>query len=137
MGRVRALRGTERRPSLSLELAIVAAGAAAAKTLDGTVVLDVGEHIAITDYFVITSGRNDRQVRAILDEVGAAVRAAGGPPPRQVEGLSDLRWVLIDFGSFVVHVFHAEARDFYGLERLWADAPRVELEPALAGPSSR
>jgi ribosome-associated protein len=129
--------GTERRPSLSRELAIVAADAAAAKTLEDTVVLDVAAHIAITDYFVVTSGRNDRQVRAILDQVGAAVRAAGGPRPRQVEGLTDLRWVLMDYGSFVVHVFHAEAREFYGLERLWADAPRVEHEAALAGPGGR
>ncbi len=118
---------------MSLELAIVAANAAADKTLDETLLLDVGGQIAITDYFVITSVRNDRQVRAVLDEVGARVRAAGGPPPRQVEGLADLRWVLMDYGSFVVHVFHAEAREFYGLERLWADAPRVEHEPALAG----
>jgi ribosome-associated protein len=117
---------------LSLELAIVAANAAADKTLDDTLVLDVGGQIAITDYFVITSARNDRQVRAVLDEVAARVRDAGGAPPRQVEGLADLRWVLMDYGSFVVHVFHAEAREFYGLERLWADAPRVEHEPALA-----
>lgn len=118
---------------MSLELAIVAANAASDKTLDETLVLDVGGQIAITDYFVITGARNDRQVRAVLDEVSARVRAAGGPPPRQVEGLADLRWVLIDYGSFIVHVFHAEAREFYGLERLWADAPRVDCEPALAG----
>ena len=122
---------------MSLELAIVAAHAAAEKTLDETVLLDVGEHIAITDYFVVTSGRNDRQVRAILDEVGAQVRAAGGSPPRQVEGRGDLRWVLMDYGSFVVHVFQTEAREFYGLERLWADSPRVEYEPALAGSPAR
>jgi ribosome-associated protein len=118
---------------LSLELAIVAANAAADKTDDETLLLDVGGQIAITDYFVITSARNDRQVRAVLDAVGEQVRAAGGAPPRQVEGLGDLRWVLMDYGSFVVHVFHAEAREFYGLERLWADAARVDLEPALAG----
>jgi ribosome-associated protein len=71
---------------------------------------------------VITSGTNPRQVRTIADEVEEQVKRAGGPAPLRIEGLDDARWVLIDFGDFVVHVLLTEARDFYQLERLWADS---------------
>lgn len=116
---------------------LAAARAASEKALDETVVLDVGAHIAITDYFIVTGGHNDRQVRSIVDEIGRAVRAAGGGPPRQVEGLAAAEWVLVDYGDFVVHVFGPEARSFYGLERLWADSARVPFEDArlLAEPA--
>jgi ribosome-associated protein len=102
----------------------VAARAASSKTTAGTVILDVGPMLAITDAFVITSGASPRQVRAVADEVELRVRAAGGPAPRRIEGLDDARWVLMDFGDFVVHVFADEAREFYDLERLWGDAER-------------
>jgi ribosome-associated protein len=118
---------------LTLELVTVAARAAAAKTLDSTVVLDVSDLLVITDHFVISSGRNDRQVRAVVDEITRQVRDAGGGSVRQVEGLDDATWVLLDYGDFVVHVFGTEARAFYALERLWADAPRTEFTAALAG----
>ena len=104
----------------------VAAGAASSKTADPTVVLDVGELLGITDHFVITSGSNVRQVRTIAEEIEQRVKEQGGGPPRYVEGLDDARWVLLDYGQFVVHVFLDEARRYYDLERLWADAPRVE-----------
>lgn len=123
---------------MTLEYAIVAANAAASKTMEETVLLDVGPVIAITDYFVITSGRNDRQVRAIVDEVTEKVRSAGGGSVRQVEGLAAGTWVLLDFGDFVVHVFDAEAREYYALERLWSDATQVDfssgatIEPAAS-----
>jgi ribosome-associated protein len=113
---------------MTTDLVTVAAGAASAKTLHPTVVLEVGGLIAITDYFVISSGRNDRQVRAIAEEVERQVKSSGGAPPRAVEGLDDARWILIDFGDFVVHVFDEEAREFYDLERLWSDAPRLDWE---------
>jgi ribosome-associated protein len=103
----------------------VAAEAAAAKTAAETVVLEVGGLLPLTDHFVVTSGRNDRQVRAIVDEVERRVREAGGGRPRGVEGIGDARWVLLDYGDFVVHVFDEEARAFYALERLWGDVPRV------------
>lgn len=99
--------------------------------------LDVGELIAITEHFVITSGRNDRQVRAIVDEVGRQLRAAGSGPARQVEGLSDGKWVLLDYGDFVVHVFDSESRQFYALERLWADAKQVAVEDEMASGAVR
>lgn len=118
---------------MSLPLAITAARAASAKTLEETVVLDVGELIALTDHFVITGGRNDRQVRAVVDEVQRQVKAAGGRLLRS-EGLDAGHWVLLDYGDFVVHVLDAEARDYYGLERLWADSPRVAWEDASDAP---
>ncbi len=115
---------------MSLDLALAAARAATAKTLEETVVLDVGPLIAITDYFVVTGGRNDRQVRAVVDEVQHAMRRAGGRLLRR-EGHDDARWVLLDYGDVVVHVLHAEARAYYGLERLWADAGRVAFDHDL------
>ncbi|MCU1490499.1 MAG: iojap-like protein [Acidimicrobiaceae bacterium] len=132
--RLTRLRTGELRP-LSSELALVAAQAAAAKTLEPTVVLDVGDLIGITDHFVISGGRNDRQVRAVVDEVQRALREAGGKLLRR-EGLDDNRWVLLDFGDLIVHVFDAEAREFYDLERLWADAPRLNLEDVLEAPAA-
>jgi ribosome-associated protein len=82
----------------------------------------VGKVLAITDAFVITSGTNPRQVRTIAEEIEERLKLAGGPAPLRIEGLDDARWVLMDYGDFVVHVMLAEARDFYQLERLWADA---------------
>lgn len=121
----------------ALELALAAARAAAAKTLESTTVLDVGDLLGITDYFVVTAGRNDRQVRSIVDEVSLRVRDASGAATRRVEGLAGGEWVLLDYGSFVVHVFGIEARERFGLERLWSDAPTVAWEPALAGDGAR
>lgn len=90
------------------------------------VVLDVGDIIAITDAFVIASGTNARQVRTICDEVELALHVEAGVKPRSVEGLADASWVLLDYGDLVVHVFLQETRDFYDLERLWSDAPRID-----------
>ena len=84
-----------------------------------------GRAPGLTDAFVITSGRNARQVKTIVDEVERQVKAAAGRKPVRVEGLDDARWVLMDYGDFLVHVFLDEAREFYDLEHLWADAPRV------------
>lgn len=109
-------------------LAVVAARAADAKNGDSTVVLEVGPTLAIVDTFVITSGANTRQVRTICDEVETAVKVAGGGRPLRVEGLRDARWVLLDYGDLVVHVFLSETRAYYNLERLWSDAPRLDWE---------
>jgi ribosome-associated protein len=108
----------------------MAARAAAAKKGEDIVILAVGPLLAITDAFVIASGTNDRQVRTIAEEVEAEVKASGGPTPLRVEGLDDARWVLLDYGDFVVHVFLEETRRFYDLERLWADADRWTWEEA-------
>lgn len=109
---------------------VVAARSAVTKTDADTVVLDVGQLLSITGYFVVTSAGNPRQVRAVVDEVERAVADAGGPRPLRIEGLDSLVWVLMDYGDFVVHVFDTEARVLYDLERLWRDAPRVEWTPA-------
>ena len=85
----------------------------------------VGEIMGITDWFVVTSGNNTRQVRGIVDEIEEQVSRAGGAKPIRIEGKDSLNWVLMDYGAFVVHVFSAEARDYYDLERLWKDVPRL------------
>ena len=109
-----------------VQLAQTAARAADAKLGRDTVIIDVGDVLAITDLFVITSGGNDRQVRAIVDDVERQVGEQWGMKPRRIEGLDFLHWVLMDYGSFVVHVFDEETRQFYDLERLWQDMPRVD-----------
>jgi len=103
--------------------AALAARAADDKLGTDVVVLDVGEIISITERFVLVSASNTRQVRTIVEEVEAAMKRAGGDGPRAVEGLDDASWVLLDFGDVIVHVFLAETRDFYDLDRLWSDAP--------------
>lgn len=89
---------------------------------EDTVILSVGRTLSITDAFVISSATNPRQVRTMAEEVEERIKAAGGPPPIRVEGLDDARWVLMDFGDFVVHVLLDEAREFYQLDRLWSDS---------------
>ena len=123
---------TTRRSVASLdeirELTRVAARAAAEKKGEDTVILEVGSVLAITDAFVITSAGNDRLVRTIAEEIEAKIKDRGGPAPIRIEGLSDAQWVLLDYGDFVVHVFNAETRRYYDLERLWADAPVIEWD---------
>jgi ribosome-associated protein len=113
--------------------AVVAARAADDKQGTDTVGLDVGEILAIADWFVITSGSNPRQVRTIAEEVEAKVKAASGEGPLRIEGMDDARWVLLDFGDVVVHVFLEEVRAFYELERLWGDVARLDWEAEAAG----
>ena len=110
--------------------AATAARAADDKQGTDTVVLEVGPVLAITDAFVITSGSNARQVRTIAEEIEEQVKRSDGPSPLRIEGLDDARWVLLDYGDFVVHVFLDEVREYYDLERLWADAPRLDWQAA-------
>jgi ribosome-associated protein len=112
----------------SLRRAGVAAQAAAEKKATDIVVLDVGDIISITEAFVLVSGSNVRQVRSIVDEIELTLKITDDEAPRAVEGMGDASWVLMDYGDIIVHVFLDETRAFYGLERLWADAPRVEWE---------
>ncbi|HWO71707.1 MAG TPA: ribosome silencing factor [Actinomycetota bacterium] len=117
----------------SRAVATTAARAAAAKQGEDIVILDVRDLIVITDYFVIASGTSERQVKTIVEEVEKALRARGVKPVRR-EGEVDARWVLLDFVDVVVHVFGEAEREYYDLERLWRDAPRVawEEEPGVA-----
>ncbi len=92
-------------------------------------VLGVGKSLGIVDAFVITSAASSRQVRTIAEAVEERVKAMGGEGPISVEGLSDARWVLMDFGAFVVHAMLEEARDFYQLDGLWSDSENWEWSP--------
>jgi ribosome-associated protein len=100
----------------------IAALAADRKALE-IVQLDLREMIGYTDYFVICSGRSDRQVKAIHDGIQAGMKEAYGLLPRRVEGLPQAHWILIDYLDVVVHVFTAETREYYRLEQLWGEAP--------------
>jgi ribosome-associated protein len=104
----------------------VAARAADDKGAQDVVILEVGDVLVVADEFVVASAANDRQVRAIVDEVERRVAEAGLSKPLRIEGRDERRWVLLDYGDVIVHVFLQEARDFYELERLWRDVPRVE-----------
>jgi ribosome-associated protein len=108
------------------ELAVAAAEAASEKLADDILAFDVGEQLVITDCFVLCSAANDRQVKAIVDDVEDRLRAIGARPVRR-EGERDGRWVLIDYAEIVVHVQHEEERSFYALERLWRDCPLIAL----------
>ena len=108
--------------------AVAAAQAAAAKQASDIVILDVRELIVITDYFVIASGSSDRQVRTLVEEVEKAVRERLDRKPVRREGEDGWQWVLLDYVDVVVHVFADEQREYYDLERLWGDAPRIEWE---------
>lgn len=109
------------------EIALLAAEAANEKKAADVVVIDVAETLVITAYFVVATGSTDRQVRSIADEVEDQLRERAGIKPIGREGEREGTWVLLDFGDVVVHVFQPDERDFYRLERLWADAPRVPL----------
>jgi ribosome-associated protein len=110
----------------AVDLVVAAARAAADKLATQIVAFDVSDQLAITDAFVLASASNDRQVKAIVDEVEDKLREIGSKPIRR-EGERDGRWVLIDYGEIVVHVQHEEERSFYALERLWRDCPAIKL----------
>lgn len=115
-----------------LQIAAVAADSKGAEDLVG---LDVSEPLPLVDCFLIATGRSERQVAAISDEVEDKLLEAGHKRLRR-EGRAEGRWVLLDFGDLVVHVFHEEERLYYGLERLWKDCPVVPFElPAPANAS--
>src|SRR5258705_13843113 len=106
------------------------------KALD-LVVLDLREIASFTDYFVLATGANERQVQAISDEVNESLKRSGSLAAR-VEGYKTAEWIILDYGDFVIHVFEQKARNFYDLERLWRGAKRVELpaEPDAGSISS-
>ena len=110
--------------------------AALARKAQDLVALDVRELTSYADTLVLATGGSDRQTRAIADSVIDAA-TGWGEKPIGIEGYDDGRWVLIDFGDVIVHVFQQELREFYDLERLWSDAPALELEAAAAETASR
>jgi ribosome-associated protein len=117
-------------PEVSLSdiemLVVAAARAAADKKAADILAIEVGPLLVVTDYFLIATGASDRQVGAIADAVEGALRDLGSRPIGR-EGERELKWVLLDYGDFVVHVFQPAEREFYRLEKLWSDAPRMEL----------
>ncbi len=117
----------------AIELVEAAARAASDKLATNIIAFDVSEQLAITDAFLIASGSNDRQVKAIVDEVEDKLREIGAKPIRR-EGHRDGRWVLIDYGDIVVHIQHSEEREFYALERLWRDCPAIALPDDATSP---
>lgn len=106
--------------------------AASDKKAQELIVLDLREIASFTDYFIITSGTNVRQVQAIADEVVEQLKKQGSKALR-VEGYNTAEWVLVDYGDFIVHVFEDKARRFYDLERLWRDAVRVPVPEDATG----
>ena len=106
----------------------IAAHAADKKAID-IVALDLREVAGYTDFFVICSGNTDRQTKAIHDAIHLGLKKHHGVLPRRVEGLGEARWVLMDYLDVVVHVFTPDTRDFYRLEALWGDVPRLEFDP--------
>lgn len=106
------------------DTALLAAQAAADKLATDVSIVDVSERLAITDAFVLASAPNERQVQAIVDAVEERLREHGIKPVRR-EGMTENRWVLLDFVDVVVHVQHAEERAYYALERLWKDCPTI------------
>jgi ribosome-associated protein len=116
---------TEEREALK-ETVLAAAAAAAEKKAFDILVLQMSGVLEITDYFMICSGKGDKQTRAIADEVREKLRDQGRKPLRAAgEDTGD--WVLLDYGDFVIHIFTEEMREYYQLERLWRDAPRLDL----------
>lgn len=111
----------------SEEWAVIAARAASDKKAIDVVAIDVADLLVVTDYFVICTGNTDIQVRAIADAIEDRLREETGLKPIGREGVDEGKWVLLDFGDFVVHVFQPEEREFYRLENLWSDAPRLDL----------
>ncbi len=108
------------------DLLSIAATAADAKQAEDLVALDVSEPLPFADIFLLASGRNERQVTAIASEIEDRLIASGTKPLRR-EGRAEGRWILLDFGDLVVHVFHADERLFYSLERLWNDCPVLPI----------
>lgn len=119
----------------AVELARIAAEAAAEKLAADIIAYDVSEQLVITDVFLLCAAANDRQIRAIVDEIEEKLRQAGARPVRR-EGEREGRWVLLDYLDIVIHVQHAEERVYYALERLWKDCPRVPL-PEPVGVAAR
>lgn len=111
-------------------LAATAAGAIDSKQGREIVILDVADLLGIVDVFVIATGTSKRQVKTLVEEVDRQLERYGRSPFR-TEGTDTAEWVLLDYGDLAVHIFQPEARDFYSLERLWGDAPRIAWAPAL------
>ncbi|HLA95289.1 MAG TPA: ribosome silencing factor [Pyrinomonadaceae bacterium] len=101
------------------------------KKAEKMIALDLREIASFTEFFVIASGTNQRQVQAIADDISEKLKTELKRSPIRIEGYASAEWVLLDYGDFVFHIFNKDARDFYDLERLWLDAVRVDIPQGL------
>ena len=115
----------------SRQLALSAAAAASDKKATDIRIIDIGDLLGITDFFVLVSASNERQLATVAEEVERKGAESGRKPKRR-EGTKDTGWMLLDYGDVVVHAFTTEQREYYGLERLWSDAPIVPFEAAAS-----
>jgi ribosome-associated protein len=120
-------------PPQGLELALAAARTAAENRGRDLVLLDLRELTAVFDYFVIATGTSRRQLHAISEEIDRVLQEELGDRRLGIEGYSESRWIVLDYGNVVIHLFDDEARGYYDLENLWAEAKRVDLTATLAG----
>ena len=118
----------------AIDLLRLAAGAADSKQAEDLVALDVSGPLPLTDVFLLATGRNERNVVSIATEIEDRLIESGTKPLRR-EGRAEGRWILLDFGDLVVHVFHEEDRMYYSLERLWKDCPAIPLQTVTASSS--
>jgi ribosome-associated protein len=111
----------------ALKIAEICAAKCLEKKGENVVIIDLENRSSVADYFVVASGFSDRQVSAIAEHVADELKSQGQTPLSK-EGMVDGRWALIDFGSVIVHIFQDALRDFYSLETLWADAPKIRIQ---------
>lgn len=121
-------KSTSDKAQRSLQLALAAARTAADLLARDIVVLDTRNQTALFDYFVLATGTSRRQLHAISEEIDNALEKDLGDQRMGIEGYRESRWIVLDYGSVVIHIFDEETRDYYKLEELWADAPRVDWE---------
>ncbi len=118
-------------PQRSLQLALAAARTAAENRGQDVVVLDMARHTALFDYFVLATGTSRRQLHAMSEEIDHKLEDDLSDKRMNIEGYSESRWIVLDYGTVVIHLFDEETRAFYSLENLWADADRVDLTDVL------
>ena len=116
------------------ELARCCAGYALDKKAFDVKILFVGETSSLTDYILIASGSSDRQVQAVAEAIRIGMKDEQNEPPLAVEGMTEGRWALLDFGNIMVHVFQQSVREFYDLDGLWIDAPQIALPEETQNP---
>ena len=113
-------------PQDSKQKAISAAQAALEKKASDVVILEVSELTSVADYFVIGSGESERQVKAIAQNIEKIISSRFKRNP-QIEGVGTSTWILLDYGDIIVHVFKTDIREYYGLEKMWSDAPQISI----------
>jgi ribosome-associated protein len=126
-------RNGDEQPLSTVDQARRVAALAQEKLAEDVVILDMRPVCSYTDFFVVASGRNARQTKAIYDEVREKLKAEEGVVPQHVDGEREATWIVADYLDLVLHVFTPEARQFYRLEELWGDGPAIELDAAAAG----